>query len=179
MAKFTLHSIESAPEASQSLLQGAKEQMGMVPNLFAVMAESPQLLEAYQTIDGLFQKAGFNSNELTVVWQTINVFHHCHYCVPAHTAIAKTMGADDDITPSIKAGEALEDEKLEALRQFTTSMVEHRGDVDDDTVAAFLSAGYEQRHVLAVVLGIAHKTMSNYTNHLAETPIDEPFKKFA
>ncbi|MGQ4277401.1 carboxymuconolactone decarboxylase family protein [Pseudidiomarina sp. E22-M8] len=179
MAKFTLHSIDSAPEASQKRLQGAKDEMGMVPNLFAVMAESPQLLEAYQTLDGLFKEAGFDKNELTVVWQTINVFHNCHYCVPVHTAIAKNMGADDGITESIKADEALSDEKLEALRKFTKTMVEQRGDVDGDAVSAFLSAGYEKRHVLAVVLGIAQKTMSNYTNHLAETPIDEPFKKFA
>lgn len=179
MAKFTLHSIESAPKKSQQRLQNAKDEMGMVPNLFAVMAESPELLEAYQTLDGLFRDAGFDKNELTVVWQTINVFHDCHYCVPAHTAIAKNMGADDAITEAIKAGDKLDDDKLQALHRFTKTMVDKRGDVDDETVSAFLSAGYEKRHVLAVVLGIAQKTMSNYTNHLAETPVDEPFQKFA
>lgn len=144
MAKFTLHSIDSAPEESTERLQGAKDEMGMIPNLYAVMAESPQLLEAYQTLDGLFRDSGFDRNELTVVWQTVSVFHSCHYCVPAHTAIAKNMGADDDITESIKADEALSDDKLEALRKFTKAMLEQRGDVDDDTVAAFLSAGYEK-----------------------------------
>ncbi|MDN7127935.1 carboxymuconolactone decarboxylase family protein [Pseudidiomarina terrestris] len=178
MAKFTLHSIDSAPEGSQERLKSAKEEMGMVPNLFAVMAESPELLEAYQTLDGLFQKSGFNKNEITTVWQTINVFHDCHYCIPAHTAIAKNMGADDEITKSIKAGDDLADDKLQALHQFTKAMLKQRGGVDDDTVSKFLEAGYEHRHVLAVVLGIAHKTMSNYTNHLAETPVDDPFKKF-
>ncbi|KFZ28160.1 carboxymuconolactone decarboxylase [Pseudidiomarina atlantica] len=179
MQKFKLHTIESAPDGSKQILQAAQDNMGMIPNLFAVMATSPQLLEGYQTLDGLFQKSGFDKNELTVVWQTINVYHDCHYCVPAHTAIAKQMGADDAITTQIKAGESLDDDKLQALRTFTERMLDARGAVNQDDFKAFAEAGYEPKHVLAVILGIAQKTMSNYTNHVAETPIDNAFQDFA
>lgn len=178
MQKFKLHTIESAPDGSKERLQAAQDSMGMVPNLFAVMASSPQLLEAYQTLDSLFQEAGFDKNELTVVWQTINVYHDCHYCVPAHTAIAKQMGADDAITKNIKGGEALADDKLQALRVFTERMLNARGNVDQQAFKDFADAGYEPKHVLAVILGIAQKTMSNYTNHVAETPVDEAFQDF-
>ncbi|WP_417666025.1 carboxymuconolactone decarboxylase family protein [Pseudidiomarina sp.] len=179
MSKFTLHTIESAPEAAKDLLRNSEKSMGMIPNLHAVMATSPALLNAYQQLHERFTNSSFNAEEMTVVWQTINVFHDCHYCVPAHIAIAKSMGVDDDITASIKAGNELDDDKLEALRQFVLSMLKQRGNVADDVLESFYSAGFSQQHVLDVIVGIAQKTMSNYTNHIAHTPIDEPFKKFA
>ena len=58
-------------------------------------------------------------------------------------------------------------------------MVRNRGNVSDDEVQAFFDAGYTRRQLLEIVLGLAQKVMSNYTNHLAETPVDEPFDKFA
>ena len=57
-------------------------------------------------------------------------------------------------------------------------MVRNRGNVDDSAVQAFFDAGYEKRQLLEVVLVVSQKVMSNYVNHIAETPIDEPFKKF-
>ncbi|WP_417659355.1 carboxymuconolactone decarboxylase family protein [Pseudidiomarina sp.] len=179
MSKFTLHTIESAPEAAKDLLRKSEKSMGMIPNLHAVMATSPALLKAYQQLHEDFTNGSFNAEEMTVVWQTINVFHDCHYCVPAHTAIAKSMGVDGDITASIKAGNELDDEKLEALRQFVLSMLKQRGNVADDVLENFYSAGFSQQNVLDVIVGLAQKTMSNYTNHIAQTPIDQPFKKFA
>lgn len=179
MSDFKRHDKESAPEESKKLLEGSEKAFGMIPNLHAVMAEAPGILEAYQQVHELFVNSSFDENELTVVWQTINVFNECHYCVPAHTAIAKNMGADDSITENIKAGKALDDDKLEALRQFTLVMLKKRGNASESELESFYEAGYGQRQALEVILGIAQKTMSNFTNHIAQTPIDEPFKKFS
>lgn len=46
-------------------------------------------------------------------------------------------------------------------------------------MTAFFDAGYNNRQVLEVILVLSQKVMSNYINHIAETPIDEPFKKFS
>ncbi len=70
-------------------------------------------------------------------------------------------------------------DRLEALRTFTLKVVRNRGNVDDNAVQAFLDAGFTKRQILEVVLGVAQKVMSNYTNHLANTPVDAPFKMFA
>ena len=178
MTTFTLHDETTAPEASKPLLAKAKASMGMVPNLFAVMAEAPSLLEAYQTVHELFANSSFDKDELTVVWQTINVENACHYCVPAHTGIAKSMGVDDAITNALRDKTPLPNARLEALRDFTLSIVRDRGNVDEAKVQAFLDAGFTKRQVLEVILGYAQKVMSNYTNHLANTPVDKPFQQF-
>ena len=178
MTEFTLHDQQSAPQESQELLDTSVKAFGMVPNLHAVMAEAPGLLEAYQRLHQLFLDSSFDDEETTVVWQTINVEHACHYCVPAHTGIAKSMKVDDAITDALRNETPLPTARLEALRDFTLSVVRGRGNVDDSAVQAFLDAGFTKRQILEVVLGTAQKVMSNYTNHLADTPIDKPFKKF-
>jgi alkylhydroperoxidase family enzyme len=179
MTEFTLHDTESAPEKAKPLLEGSKKNMGMIPSLHAVMAEAPGLLEAYQTLHGLFTNTSFNANEQTVVWQTINVENECHYCVPAHTGIAHMMKVPGEITEALRNEAALPDDRLEALRTFTLAVVRKRGNVSKEDLQAFYEAGYKQQQVLEVILGVAQKTMSNYVNHIAETPIDEPFQKFA
>lgn len=178
MTEFTLHDKQSAPQESRQLLDNSVRDFGMVPNLHAVMAEAPGLLEGYQQLHQLFLDSSFDDEETTVVWQTINVEHACHYCVPAHTGIAKSMKVDDAITEALRNETPLPTARLEALRDFTLAVVRGRGNVDDSAVQAFLEAGFTQRHILEVVLGTAQKVMSNYTNHLADTPIDEPFKQF-
>jgi len=179
MTDFQLHDETTAPDASKPLLAKSRAAFGMVPGLHAVMAEAPGLLEAYQKVHELFLETSFDNDEKTVVWQAINVAHECHYCVPAHTAIAKSMGVDDAITEALRDGTPLPTPKLEALRTFTLKVLEERGNVADADVEAFLAAGYTRRNVLEVILGYAQKVMSNYTNHLAKTPVDAPFTRYA
>lgn len=178
MTEFTLHTENTAPDASKPLLADSKKSFGRTPGLHAVMAEAPALLEAYKTAHELFANSSFDKDELTVVWQTVNVEHNCHYCVPGHTLIAKSMGVGDDISDALRNETPLPNSRLEALRTFTLRVVRDRGNVDDSAVQAFLNAGFTKRQILEVILGVSQKVMSNYTNHLANTPIDAPARKF-
>lgn len=152
---------------------------GSIPNLHGILAESPGLLEAYQQLHGWFENSSFSNEELTVVWQTINVEHECHYCVPAHTAIAHMMKVDGDLTEALRNGTAMPSEQLQVLHETTLSVVRSRGRLSDDEIAAFYAAGYEQQQLLEIVLGLSQKVISNYVNHLAHTPVDKGFQRFA
>lgn len=179
MTTLKVHNIESAPQESKPLLEGSVKSFGMLPGLHGVLAESPQILKAYQELHELFMNSSFNEDELTVVWQTINVEHACHYCVPAHTGIAKMMKVDDAIIEALRNETPLEDAKLEALRTFTLSLTRNRGNVSQEDLTAFYAAGYGERQVLDIILGLSQKVISNYTNHIANTPVDAAFEKFA
>jgi AhpD family alkylhydroperoxidase len=178
MTEFTLHTKETAPAESGPLFDNSLKNFGMIPNLHAVMGESPQHLEGYQKLHELFQQTSLSVIEQNVVWLTINVEHNCHYCVPAHTAIAHMQKVDSATIDALRTASPLKDKKLEALRQFTLKAVRQRGQLADNDVDAFLDAGYTRRQVLDVILGVAQKVMSNYVNHLADTPVDAPFQKF-
>ncbi|KIC35832.1 carboxymuconolactone decarboxylase family protein [Leisingera sp. ANG-M7] len=179
MTNFTMHDETTAPEASRELLENAKKAYGAIPGLYAVMAEAPELLKSYHAVHAQFVDSGFTAEELTVVWQAINVENGCGYCVPAHTAIAKSMNVDDAIGNALRDGTPLPNARLEALRDFTLTMVRDRGHVSEQDMQAFLAAGFSTRNMLGVILGYAQKVMSNYTNHLAHTPVDKMFQPFA
>ncbi|WP_144211494.1 carboxymuconolactone decarboxylase family protein [Shewanella donghaensis] len=179
MSKFTIHTIESAPEASQAMLGQSLKSFGMVPNLHGVLAESPNTFEAYQTLHSLFENSSFNAEELTVVWQTINVEHGCTYCVPAHTGIAHMMKVDGELTEALRNRTAMPTAKLQALHDTTLLMVRNRGMLSDAEMEAFFAAGYGQQQLLEIILGLSQKVISNYVNHVAKTPVDKPFEQFA
>lgn len=179
MTDFPSHDLDTAPDASKPLLENSQKAFGRLPGLHKVMADSPQALEGYQVVHRLFTETTFDADEMAVIWQSINVEHECHYCVPAHTGIAKRMKVSDEISEALRNETPLPSAKLEALRTFTLAMLRERGNVTDTQMKAFFDAGYTHRAVLDVILGLSQKVMSNYINHVAQTPLDEPVKPFA
>jgi len=177
--QFELYNKETAPANSQTLLDNSLKAFGMIPNLHAIMAEAPELLEGYQILHQLFQKTSFDAEEITVVWQTINVEHECHYCVPAHTGIAHMMKVDSAVTDALRNRTELPTKKLQILHLTTLALVRNRGHLSEEELTVFFEAGFEKRQLLEIILGVSQKVMSNYVNHLADTPVDKAFQKFA
>lgn len=178
MAKFDFHTPQSAPEAARPALEAAQKSLGFVPNLYGMLAENPAVLEAYQTLAGIFAKAGFSPIEQQLVPLIVSVENQCRFCVGAHSALATMAKVSPDLIKAIRDGDPTGDPKLEALRSFTLKVMRERGFVADADVARFLEAGFTKAHVLGVVLGVAWKTISNYANHLAETPLNPAFAPF-
>jgi AhpD family alkylhydroperoxidase len=175
MTAFNLHTIDSAPQDSKAMLQGAQQSLGFVPNLFAGMAESPALLEGYLALSTIFDKTALSPTERQVVMMTANRLNGCHYCMAAHSVISQMQGVAPDVVAALRAGGAIADPKLEALRVFTARVLDSRGWPSEADLVAFTSAGYTRQTVLEVVLGLGMKLLSNYTNHITQTPLDAAF----
>lgn len=75
MADFTVHSIDSAPEGSKAILQGATEKFGFTPNLLGVLAESPVALKTYTTVAGMVGETSFDGTEQQVIVMTLSLIH--------------------------------------------------------------------------------------------------------
>lgn len=174
MPRFPLHTAETAPDA-KALIANAEKAFGFLPNLLATMAEAPALLEGYMTLAAIFDKSDLSPTERQIILMVNNRLNGCTYCMAAHTAIAKAQGVPNDAIDSLRNGTELSDPKLEALRVFAVKINESRGWPEQGDIDALLSAGYTERTVLEVILGTAVKVMSNYTNHIAGTPLDSAF----
>ena len=174
MTDFTVHTIESAGD-SKPLLEKSKKAYGFVPNLHAVMAESPALLEAYQTVAELFGKTHFSETERQIIAMTNNRLNGCTYCMAAHTSIMQGAKVPEEVITALREGTAIADPKLEALRVYAEKVNLSRGWPEDSDIEAFLAAGYTKQTVLEVILGTGLKVMSNYTNHITQTSLDDAF----
>ncbi len=172
MTRFTQHTRDSAPVGSRAVLATVEADFGMVPNLERTLAESPAALEGYATLWALFETTSLTPVERQVVYQTANFENRCSYCVPWHTLLAEKAGMSPGDSGALRDGTPLDDPKLEALRRFCQALIDHRGHPPEVAVDAFFGAGYTPRHALEVILGLATKTISNFTNGLAGTPLD-------
>lgn len=176
---FPLLDETTAPEEARDVLKGTKEAYGVIPNMERVMAAAPPLLKAYELVSELYAQSTLSPIEREVVLQTSNFENECDYCVPWHTLLAKQAGMARDDVEAMRQGAPLSDAKLEALRQFARRLIHTRGNASQSDVEAFLEAGFTDAQAMEVVLGLALKVMSNYTNSIAGTPLDDEVKKLA
>ena len=175
MLNFAVHTKETAPEKSVALLEGAEKSFGFVPNLIGTMAESPAATKGYLTIGQIFDETSFSPTERQLVILSASRYNECHYCMAAHSVVAEMQKVPADVIEAIRSDRAIADPKLEALRAFTTAVVDKRGWVSEGDIGAFLEAGYAKEQILEVILGVSMKTLSNYVNHIAQTPLDTAF----
>ena len=175
MTDFTTHTAASAPDDSKPLLEKAKNGYGFIPNILGNMAEAPPLLEGYMTLAGIFDKTNLSEAERQIILMTNNRLNGCLYCMAAHTSISQMANVPSDIIDALRNNTPIADPKLEALRTFATVINESRGWPTDAQVETFLVAGYKRQTVFEVILGTSLKIMSNYTNHIALTEVDEAF----
>jgi AhpD family alkylhydroperoxidase len=175
---FPIHTLESAPDGSRARLAEMQASLKRIPNLYAIMAESPTLLDGYLTLMAGFEKAGFSAAERQVIYLTAVVDNDCHYCVAAHSFAARRQLTPEALE-DLRAGRPLVDPKLEALRAFTLAVSSKRGFVSEADKQAFVAAGYSVKQMLDVVVGVAMKVMTTYVNHFAETPLDAAVAAYA
>lgn len=176
---YPVHTIDTAPAAAKDILAGAKKSLGFVPNLFGVMAEAPALLKSYATLSGIFDETSFSATEQQIVLLAVSYENDCGYCVAGHSAIAGMQKIPGDVIKAIRDGQPIADARLEALRRFTVAVVKSRGWPSKADTRDFLAAGYGRQRILEVVLGVGMKTLSNYANHVATTPLDPAFAPVA
>ncbi|MDA8017865.1 MAG: carboxymuconolactone decarboxylase family protein [Thermoanaerobaculia bacterium] len=176
MSLFDVHTLDSVSADGQEALQAAQGKFGFVPNLIGVMAEAPALANGYLSLAGIFGSSSLSAQEQQVVLLAVSYVNDCRYCVAAHTTVAQGTGLSRENLDALRSGGDLPDAKQNALATFSRALVESNGWAGDAAVQAFLDAGYSRQNVLEVVLGIGVKTLSNYTNHLADTPLDGAFQ---
>ena len=179
MTEFILHTAESAPAEAGEHLKMAEAGFGFAPNLLRIMANAPAVSGAYLMLHQKFSSTSLTPVEQQVVLLSASYENTCEYCMAAHTGGAMAAGMDEATLGALRSDEPLGDPKLEALRTFTRLVVRERGFVGEQAIEAFLGAGYTRANVLEVVLGVSMKTLSNYTNHIAETPLDEEMRPLA
>ncbi|MCG8418120.1 MAG: carboxymuconolactone decarboxylase family protein [Proteobacteria bacterium] len=175
MTSFLIHSSETAPARSRKTLEEVEAKYGFTPNLFGVFAGAPAAAEAYLALGNAFASSSLSPVEQQIVAIAASTVNGCTYCVAAHSTVATMVKMPAEVLSALRDGRALPDAKLEALRVFTIKAVEKRGWLSDSDLGDFFRAGYNRASVLEVIVGLALKTLSNYTNHIAKTPLDDAF----
>jgi uncharacterized peroxidase-related enzyme len=175
MIDFPLYEADTAPEASRPYLEALTQFFGFLPNHGKVLAESPAATRAYLVLNQILAGTTFTPVERNALLVALSVENRCEYCVSAHTTLLHMAKAPQHVIDGVRRRTDTGDARIDALVHFGRLMVQKRGWADDSDVQAFLDAGFTREQVLEVLTALSLKTLTNYANHLAGTPLDDVF----
>lgn len=167
-------SIADSPAASQTLLEGVHKQLGVVPNLFRLVGNSPAGLEGWLGLSGALAKGKLDGKTRERIALAVAEVNGCDYCLSAHTYLGKNLAKLDDAEMAANREGGSQDPKAAAAVRFAAKIVAQRGHISDADLADVKAAGYDDAQVVEIVLHVALNTLTNYVNTVARTVIDFP-----
>jgi uncharacterized peroxidase-related enzyme len=166
--------IEAAPAASQPLLAEVKKRLGVAPNLFRLVANSPAALEGYLGLSDALGRGALPPATRERIALAVAEINGCDYCLSAHTYLGKNLAKLDDAEMEANRAGSSTDAKAAAAVRFAAKVARERGHVSAEDVEIVRSAGYDDAEIIEIVLHVALNIWTNYINEVARTDIDFP-----
>jgi uncharacterized peroxidase-related enzyme len=167
-------SVETSPAAAQATLQAVGKSLGVVPNLFRLVGNSPAALKGYTGLSAASAAGTLSAPTLERIALAIAEVNGCGYCLAAHTYLARNLANLDDIEISANRAGRSNDLKADAAVRFAVAVAAARGHIADSELALVKAAGYDDAAIVDIVLAVALNTFTNYVNEVAQTEIDFP-----
>lgn len=166
--------IADAPEASHEMLHAVAKQLGSVPNLFRLVATSPQALEGYLALSGALAKGKLPAATRERIALAVAEVNGCNYCLSAHSYLGKKLAGLDDAEIEANRNGTSNDPKADAAVRFAAKIAVARGHIDETEFVAVRNAGYTDGQIVEIVQHVALNTWTNYFNNVFQTEIDFP-----
>ena len=174
MSRIPTPEIDNAPEASKALLEGVKKQLGSVPNMFRLVANSPEVLNGQLAFSAAVNGGKLDAATRERIALAVAEINGCNYCLSAHSYIGKAFKLlDEGEIDAARRGKSA-DARAEAALVLATELVKQRGKVGEAQIAAAKLAGFSDAEILEIIAHVAYNTFTNYVNSALDTEIDFP-----
>ena len=179
MPTYQIYTIASAPEKSRPALEQLQQAFGVLPNLAAVISNSPKLVTALVAVFQQVHSSSLTEPELQIVLLTNAVANSSAYAVAFHTTLALQQGIRSEETSAIREGHLPKDRRFAALSNLAKTLIEKRGHLSEQELNSFIAAGFTKEQVLEVIAIVAASTITNYTGTIANPPLEDAFQEHA
>ena len=179
MTRFSIHTIQSAPDRSKPALQQLQQAFGMIPNIAGVMSNSPVLINSLVGLFGNVHGGGFTEAQVQILLLTNAVTNECAWAVAFHSALGRKAGLSSADVQAIREHQLPKDGKNAALSLLARTLIQKRGRLDDQDIDQFVAAGFAQELALEAVAAVAASTITNYTGSVTRIPLEESFQAYA
>ncbi len=167
-------SINDTPEASKVSLNAVNKLLGSVPNLFRIVANSPQTLEGYLALNGALGKGSLSAQTRERIALAVAQINGCNYCLAAHSYLGTNLASLSKIEIEAARRGTSSDAKAAAAVNFAAKIARNRGAVSDGDLQAVRNAGYNDAEIVEIIGNVALNTLTNYINEVLSTEIDFP-----
>ncbi|CAM2155675.1 putative peroxidase-related enzyme [Pararobbsia alpina] len=166
--------VAEAPAASQPLLEDVNKQLGIVPNVFRMVGNSPAALEGCLGLMDALGKGDLSAQMRERIALAVAETNGCDYSLSAHVYYARNIAKLDDTEITANRSGGSNDPTAAAAVLFAKRVVDTCGRVTDADVKEVKAAGYSDATLIEIVLNVAFNIWTNYINTVAGTVIDFP-----
>jgi len=178
MSRIEVPSRETAPAASQPLLDAVAQQLGVVPNMFRLIGLSPAALQGLRGLQGALGKA-LDAKTRERIAIAVAQVNGCDYCLSAHTYLGLEVVKLAPAEVALNRRAASSDPKAGAAVAFAAKVTQNRGKVSDAELQAVRTAGYTDAQIVEIIAVVAENVFTNFVNVVAQTEIDFPVLRAA
>lgn len=164
-----------SPQAAETLAQ-VERAYGFVPNVLRELSTSPAALQVYVAGQHALAQGTLSPGEQQAVQIAVAVFNQCPYCQTAHSWVGKKAGLSAEDIEAIKTGKTPQDTAIATIVEATRTILDRRGWLGMEDLRRLEQQGVSRAKLYEVIAFIGLKTISNYVNHIAHTPLDELFQ---
>lgn len=165
----------ATPLNAKEILEEVKRTYGFVPNVLRELSASPAALQVYVAAQDALAKGSLSPREQQAVQVSVAAHNSCEYCQAAHSWIGRKVGITPEDLAAIRTGTRPQDTEVAAIVEAARALLERRGWLGKEDLRTLESHGVTRAKLYEVIAFIGVKTISNYVNHIAHTPLDDAF----
>lgn len=178
MSRLAIPSRDDAPEASKPTLDAVHKQLGAVPNLFRLIANSPAALNGFASFQGALART-LDARTRERIALAVAQVNGCDYCLSAHTYLGLHLAKISPEEIALNRKGTSGDAKANAAVSFAAKVARERGHVGEADIAAVRERGFTDAEVVEIIALVAENSFTNYLNEAAKTEIDFPVVRAA
>ncbi|MFD5215462.1 carboxymuconolactone decarboxylase family protein [Microbacterium sp. NPDC058345] len=173
MSRLTAPAPADLDTKTHGVLAGVAKQFGFAPGMFDTLAANPTVLEIVLGLQTSIARL-LDAKTRHVIALAVSYANDCDYCSAIHGYVSSNLGRmSDEEIEAARVGES-SDPKRAAAARFSQRVIEHRGQVGDEDLAAVREAGYTDAEIQAIVTVSVVTLLTNYLNNVNDSVVDVP-----
>jgi uncharacterized peroxidase-related enzyme len=173
MSRLAVPARDDVPEASKPILEAVQKQLGVVPNMYRLIATSPAALQGFVANNGALARTLDVRTRERIALAVAQV-DGCDYCLSAHTYLGLNLAKITPEEVALNRKGQSGDAKADAAVRFAAKVVRERGHVTDADIKAVRDAGFTDSQIVEIISVVAENVFTNFLNVVADTDIDFP-----
>jgi uncharacterized peroxidase-related enzyme len=173
MSRLAIPARDDVPESSKPILDAVHKQLGAVPNMYRLIAQSPAVLQGFAANNGALTKT-LDVKTRERIALAVAQLNGCDYCLSAHSYLGLNLAKISSEEVALNRKGESGDAKANAAVRFAAKVVRERGHITEADIKAVRDAGFSDRQIIEILAVTAENIFTNLLNVVAETDIDFP-----
>lgn len=173
VSRLAIPARDDVPEASKPILDAVHKQLGVVPNMFRLIASSPAALQGFAANNVALTKTLDVKTRERIALAVAQV-NGCDYCLSAHSYLGLNLAKISPEEVALNRQGRSSDARADAAVRFAAKIVRERGRVTDADIGSVRDAGLSDGQIIEIIAVAVENVFTNLLNIVAKTEIDFP-----